>query len=344
MDKYYTPNPIATLMVESIKEESIGIIADFAAGDGFLLKKASQKWPQATLYANDICPESRNLIKRNIKKAHFSCVDFLDKEQVSYNKILSKLHARCDLILLNPPFSYRGRYRYYDSKLNTHIQCPKAIAFLITSLPFLSEEGKIVALIPEGALYGETSQEAWEYICSTSKINIISEFCHNAFSNCSARTILISIEKSNGGTSNIFSPTKKSKFTITRGNTSMHTIHEDNSNGTPLVHSTSLTHSGLKLNGVCGTHLSRTVSGPVVLIQRVGNVCQHKVILYTRAEAVSLSDCIFAIEVASTNEGLAVVDFIKSNWAGFTEQYKGTCAKHITTSRLHNFLSIKFPY
>ena len=50
IDAYYTPSQLAVQMVNVCSGRPV-VIADFAAGDGELLRKASKQWPRAKLSA-----------------------------------------------------------------------------------------------------------------------------------------------------------------------------------------------------------------------------------------------------------------------------------------------------
>jgi hypothetical protein len=117
--------------------------------------------------------------------------------------------------------------------------------------------------------------------------------------------------------------------------------HDDNK--IKIVHSTSLTQNGVILNERNGIKISHTVTAPTVLIQRVGKIQKHKVAMYTGEDKISLSDCVFAIDVSSVEDGNRIINYIHGNFDLFLQEYTGTCAQFITIERLHNFLS-KMPH
>lgn len=338
IDKFYTPAFISKRMIKVAGTIDAKIIADFASGDGSLLLSASNKWKKASFYANDICKSTAVMAKINIDNCISSNIDFLNRDKFSKNKVLRSIIGKCDLILLNPPYSYRGQYCTTIEGCDQKLTCPKSLVFIINSLPFLAQNGKIIALMPEGAIRGERSREAIAFIEKGYELKVLEEFSANSFSDCYAKTVIISVSSKKIKNKSAIKSYKKSSFKITRGNTSMFKVGKQDDNKIPIIHSTSLTKNGIVLNGNNGIGISHIISSPTVLIQRVGKMQKHKVVLYTEAGKASLSDCLFAIEVDDEDEGKNVVGYIHNNWNLFINEYIGTCAQFITIERLHNFL------
>ncbi|MCD8573483.1 MAG: hypothetical protein LRY48_09670 [Bacteroides graminisolvens] len=82
------------------------------------------------------------------------------------------------------------------------------------------------------------------------------------------------------------------------------------------------------------------ISGPAVLISRVGNPSVKKICTISQDETYVISDCIIAIKTETQIEAEKLKQLFIDNWDYIKTLYKGTAAKYITLERLHTFLGI----
>lgn len=326
-------------MLNLTYSKSPRIIADFSSGDGALLIEAKSKWPNAHIVANDICQFSLRIVRDKIHNPQLYCIDFFDHLEHTLNSTLSALRNKCDIILSNPPYSYRGITKFEDFDSKTNFQCPKSLIFILHSIKYLKKNGQLIALLPHGALHGTRSFEAIQYLkhyCNISEHTIYNE---KTFKKCSATTQLVSITKRNvNHTFEIKKNTFTNTLSIQRGNTTPN--HKNKSNGFNLIHSTSLKENGIvPEKNKFGDEKSKTIASPSIIIQRVGKIKKHKIGLYSGKDTVSISDCILAIPVKTTKDGNIIIEKIHNNWDEFVNLYTGTCAKHISIQKLHDFIT-----
>ena len=114
MDNYSTPQNIVSLMIDAVKI-TIGredVIADFAAGEGTLLKAANIKWPKAKFVASDVDLGIIRFLKKQNRNWQVCKIDFLNSKSISNSPSLRSLIGKTKLILINPPFSCRGGKKY----------------------------------------------------------------------------------------------------------------------------------------------------------------------------------------------------------------------------------------
>src|SRR5579872_1794059 len=106
-DQYFTPGPVAEAIVARLRSQSESIVADFAAGDGELLRAAQKRWPQARIVAADIDAACVRRLRRLHPKWTIHNHDFLHCDPRHGAARLFHALGEISLILLNPPFSQR---------------------------------------------------------------------------------------------------------------------------------------------------------------------------------------------------------------------------------------------
>ena len=121
----------------------------------------------------------------------------------------------------------------------------------------------------------------------------------------------------------------------------MHQVAESvDAAGHYLVHTTNLKdHRIVNLN----TKLikrSSLISGPAVLLPRVGVPKMEKIVMVSPDESYVISDCILAILTKSVSQAQEVIQLIRDNWSLFLSMYTGTGAKYTTISKLRHFLHV----
>jgi hypothetical protein len=121
----------------------------------------------------------------------------------------------------------------------------------------------------------------------------------------------------------------------------MHTLNGNSPYGDYLVHSTNLQKSALTNLGYKVINPLSSLSGPAVLLPRVGIPKVDKLCLLGVNEKVVLSDCVLAIKTSTEYESNMIRSALLDNWTEFSKIYKGTGAKYTTVSRLKTFLGIE---
>ena len=135
IDQFYTPSGLAGLLISAAKARSPKVVADFAMGDGALLRAARQRWPRTLLVGSDINPEALSASEDVIQGLDFSTYDFLGDAPLP--EALRNSRAKCDVIVLNPPFTCRGSKRFPVTVGGEALLGSKALAFVCRALAFL---------------------------------------------------------------------------------------------------------------------------------------------------------------------------------------------------------------
>lgn len=335
-------------MVEAAYSQKPEIIADFAAGDGALLKAAAKKWPTSRIIGLDI----NKIHVSTLKSFHFGWevgrCDFLKVKSRHQCKVIRELEKNVSLVLLNPPFSYRGGMYSEFSSSSGSIRCSRAFAFVLTATDYLKENGEIIALLPSGCLSTEKDQAARKTLKQLGDYQIVSEHHFETFPGVHAKTIMLRFINSPNKPKRKYKPiipnSEDSKFgcqlpKIFRGNIQMHTLN-GNIGGklTPLIHTTEMVATGLNITRRKTNTEKSCIMGPAVLLPRVGNPNKEKIHLWLHRKKIALSDCVLGIRCNSQKEAKGIKKAIQNNWNFIKNLYGGTCAPYITINALNRAL------
>jgi hypothetical protein len=342
-DRFDTPPAIVAKMISCVKSLEGEVIADFAAGDGMLLRAAADKWPSSILVATDV---DRRTVKHLHKEHPLWIVkqcDFL--RATSRRRAQLKQHGCISLILLNPPFSGKGNMRWECRWKGKTLNCSQALAFVVTALNYLSEKGELVSILPVSCFKSDKDRAAWAHISQQFRVRRISENGRGSFDGCVANTLIVHLSpkarparpKLNGTSIALSSRQKKYLISmkILRGKVQVHEARlSKGKKGWPFVHSTDLTASGIDLQGKRIQKARHLVTGPVVLMTRVGKPMSSKVIVYHRPKPIVLSDCVIALKCKTLKEANTVRNVLQRRWSLVSRAFEATCAPYITVSAL----------
>ncbi|MES1243630.1 MAG: hypothetical protein ABUT39_18630 [Acidobacteriota bacterium] len=342
-DAYYTPWCIAKNLVEAAGSHEPSSVADFAAGEGSLLRAAALRWSGATFIATDIDKEKVSYLRAEYPSWLVGDVDFLCPDSRDFCPPLFGMQGKIDCILLNPPFSCRGGRRLHITAMSRNFRCSIAAAFLLSALPYLRIEGQLLAIIPAGSLISDRDSEAWAFISEYYDIDFLAEHGPHAFQGCTLRTASVRLRVKRNLQLNLGQTILQSErglqVSLFRGGIQMHRIDEVHSGGgVPLIHSTELRGGGLCSPRYYVNACARATSGPAVLIPRVGKPDISKICLYKENDPIVLSDCVIALLCEGLQEAVYLWKTLKDNWLHLERKYGGTGAPYITLGRLSIFL------
>lgn len=337
IDAFYTPPQLAKAMVGALpKTFSPKTVADFAAGEGILLTSALEKWPDLRVVANDYSNTTARKLSHLYSSWEVSSSDFLSDASSGRSKYKVEL-GKIDLILINPPFSERGKKRLHYKNSSVEFISGTAVMFLFRALAYLSRTGYLVAVLPNSCLTSQRDEKAWALIRERYSVDLICTNHYSTFKGVSANTSLVRLHPITGKKSSPILVTKQvseSGIRIYRGSYQMHLLGKEGVKGsTPLVHTSHLKNGRvlIDLNRTCAS--SRVFSGPAVLFPRVGRVTPEKICVLSDNQRVVLSDCVLAVPCATTQAAIQLQSTILLNWKIYMESYCGTGAPYITVER-----------
>ncbi|MDR6897618.1 putative RNA methylase [Bosea sp. BE109] len=337
MDAIYTPPNLAELLTSACSLHSPTEIADFAAGDGALLKAAALRWPAAKLFGSDIDESAVYRLQSSIPGCRAALHDFFDRES---DGPLSG--QKFDLVLLNPPFSCRGNQRHEAIIGSRTYKVSKALAFVAKALRYLKSGGEIIAIVPASVMTSERDADALRAIAVDGTIEQIGDVLKTAFKSHAVAVAVLRIVR----TPSSLSPSEPKPHQaalqpfaveLVRGSLPVHECQRA-AEGPRFIHTTDL-REGQLLNDTAGfaSGNGRRLKGPLVLMSRVGRPSRGKIVL-VQSEEVVLSDCVIALRTAPPGHESNLASLMRESWPIVQAAYGGSCAPYTTLKRIQEML------
>lgn len=347
LDQYYTPEPVATALLEQADFERPASCLDPTCGSGNLLLAATNIYKNANFIGID---RDRKLIKKLRKRRPdwtLSVADLLKESSYQRSTVYSR-YETCDALLLNPPFS-QGRNKYeniiYQGKV---IKGSVAMSYLMKSLEIFSPSQGAMVIAPESLMHSQLDEHARLLLSKDYEFKSICDLENKTFKGARVHAhVFRLLPRKNKVVKTPFVTIPKDiiKAGMERGGVPVHkarlNIIED-SNAVPFIHTTSLSDVINRSPDIClKTSLSAfgRIQGNVILIPRVGVPKKD----YTKSiylpEEVQLSDCLFAIKDVKDDLLLEVESRIHASWPDFVNLYKGTGARYVTITKLVNWFA-----
>lgn len=345
-DQFFTPAELAASAVKSVQLRKVKLVADFAAGHGDLLVAARSRWPSCFTFGNDFDPTCSSKLARDGRIDAYSNCDFLNGRSTGGSRQLRKLIGKCDVVLLNPPFSGRGGKTVTVQIETDSINCSLAMAFVFKAIPYLRDGGELVAILPASCLTSEKDFAVRDIIkCMTESFEI-ARFSNTAFEGCSASTVIVRFRRRKHFQRPKVEPSFKStssgdkvlKVKLVRGCVPVYRAENGFAGKKfPFIHSTDIVSSEVSQYKRSVKIETRCMQGPAVLIARVGSPATKKCAIYDCEQTIVISDCVIALQCNSIGVANKVRKRILARWDSFAKLYSGTCAPYITMNALKAF-------
>lgn len=259
---------------------------------------------------------------------------------------VARLVSSCDVLLVNPPFSMRGRkslrFHVGDSEFTGSI----AMAHILSALDQFSNPSQVVVIAPESLLHSDLDEAGRKRLFSEYNYSLTEKLGRDTFSGAHVHTAVIILSKRDSPLQFCADPSNSPKKStsplgLVRGTAQPHSIRE-NTNGVSFIHTTDLkiisndcTYGG---NRTIDSDGKRTVEGTGVLFPRVGSPNKNHVVAYNFHEKCVLSDCLIAFPTVSFSLAERTVRCVRDNWSEFCRIYNGTAARYTTISKLDAFI------
>ena len=348
-DPFYTPEHVATDLIQldnPPRAKKHALVADFAAGEGDLLRLAAVSWKDVCLFATDIDRRIVARLKRKQPHWEVGCVNFLADRSRRGSRLLKQLRGRVDIVLLNPPFSCRGGTQFTANFEGAQTKCSAAMAFVVLGLSYLRAGGELRAILPASVLSSQKDMAIRRALAAHIKIEVARHYSPSTFRGCCPSTVLVRFLKvAPDPCSDDLKQLPSRHYSVgtvelSRGSYQMHRIlHSKNGNGTPLIHTTDLGTEDVLSNARRILANGRSlVTGPAVLMQRVGKPDSRKIAIVQEGQEVALSDCIFALKTSNMRRARGVAQRMRSNWSKIEGSFSGTGAPYLTLGRLADSL------
>lgn len=353
LDTFYTPPELAQRLLGYVDILNVENVADFCVGKGELLKAAEAKFENIKCFGTDIDESIVDEIKSTHKHWNVEICDFTDSQSRTNTSVLRE--GFFDLVLSNPPFTCRGSKINKVEYLDKIFHVSTAMMFLVESLRYLKLNGSLYAIMPSSIIFSEKDKRLMCAIRNNYDIQILEEIERQAFKDCAPNIVLIKmchrkeLENEVFDTLSITSiyntpvifDAKALNVEIFRGNLSTHEATDfESKNGGYYIHSTNLRSNSIVYNNFMVDKPSSKITGPAILIHRVGKPDIAKVCKLPKGESVILSDCVIAIMGMSQSIINKMYGAIIRQEAVFLSLYKGTGAKYITVERVQKAFNL----
>ncbi len=339
-DQIYTPESVATALVQAALGAPL-TIADFAAGEGALLRASAMRWPDARHLAVDI---DRAMVAA-LNAAHPDWevheADFLEPPPP-----LSRHRGGVDLVLLNPPFSCRGNARHQSLVSGEPVTCSRAMAFVCSALPFLSARGELIAIVPASCLISAKDEGVRQAIGRGHAVEVLQPMQSAVFEGRAVAVAQIRISRDQTRpnawrlarlTAEVRRLHAHYKVWLARGSLSVHQVGEDQG-GSPFIHTTDLRGGRYSSSGKRSERMAEIAQGEcVLLLPRVGRPDARKLLLF-EGPAV-LSDCLFRLRTEPAGHEEELRQVLEDHWPALAAIYGGSCAPYATLAGLRLFLA-----
>ena len=347
LDAFFTPEPLARLMVNAIECRDVEAVLDPAAGDGALLRSASERWPDACMIAAEIDRDRARTLAYSTRRWRVQACDFLTSDATLRLAACLPDTARTS-VLLNPPFSSRGGTRWTVPTIAEEaVRASRAMAFVVGASAFVGGEGQLVALVPASVLTSERDAPGRRWLRRRGHLEELFRPDERTFAGAVAATVAVRWTPSQTGSAGecseetVLVQQPRSEWELVRGSRQMHTVDPVRGRGAVrLVHTTNLLEgriAGPEVR-IAPTNRDRVVSGPAVLLPRVGRPDCRKIVVY-RGGRIALSDCVFAVTFSSETAAADLGKKLTADFQKLRSCFGGTGAPYLRRESLSRLIT-----
>jgi len=337
-DQFFTPSNIATSLVIGLTTTPLKVVADFAIGDGSLLRALPFK-PKKSI-GLDLDSSVINELQSSFPTWNLMNGNFLQPDKKT-KEWLKNWESKVDLVLLNPPFSCKGGTYVMVKLEDEEVRCRTALAFVVNSLKYLKKNGILIAILPLSIMKSEADIRVLNFLKERWDIDFGTRLDRNSFVGCSPNSVVFTLAKKTINYSLTYKEESNKldlglNIKILRGSTQMHKTHK--SGRYPVIHSTNIRNGIFEKNDLKYVDTkTKYVIGTFLCIPRVGLPNKGKIVIVSVSDEYILSDCLYGIEASDYSGLQSMQDAILNNWQAFKALYDSTCAPYVTLKQLEIF-------
>lgn len=247
-----------------------------------------------------------------------------------------------DLVVMNPPFSYRGARRQTVSFRGVDYLVTPALAALATVLDEVQFSLGVGIVLPEGSYNGQANQAIWSAIRSHFDVIVVRKLPRGSFPDAKATSVLLTIlpraAESQSKLPADLTDRRSYRTSrldacrcveVVRGRV-RNNYRDSPSDGhdVPFIHTTNLQDGEVVCSRRTESSLLAT-DGPMLLLPRVGKFYPKKVAV-TDMQSLVLSDCVIAMRMGSQSELELLKSALLHPSISLESAYTGTGAPYIT--------------
>ena len=338
MDRFYTPDSLATTLTDAVGFQNVNSCADPNCGHGQLLLSAEAQWPKADFWGLDIDRHAVRRVRRHRPQWTVSVGNLLSPYSLARTLVFRSGNS-CDVLLTNPPFSMGVAKGFV--RTGSPYRCSVAMAHILAAIELFRPKCAIGAIVPESLLYSEVDEAARDDLATTWSFEEILCVPQATFKGTRAHSTLVVLRtKGDEGTDRQIIPIQLPVCRVTadlvRGGLPVHKAVLSAGEGLPLIHSTDLTAL------VDGSYRTKTVCpigrgcvvGAVILLPRVGVPSVRSIAPLEFERPVQLSDCVIGLRFRSYDAATKTAEMMRAESESLVGLYRGTGARYVTVRRV----------
>ncbi|MBU2886412.1 N-6 DNA methylase [Gilvimarinus agarilyticus] len=351
LDQYFTPPDLAEEVIRHSYKYDSCVVIDPTCGAGNLLSAACNVFQKVKCVGLDKDTVTIRKLRRCNPEWTLSAADLLCKVSCR-NATATRMHNLEEgLLLLNPPFSHKNNKSVNAYYNGIHLKASVAMTYILRSFELFSPRRGGLAIVPESVLFSDTDAHARQLLLEANNIELVTELSSNTFLGARARSSVVKISpKRNPASSASFFLSEQrvgvklnDPYEVVRGALPVYaSLDEKDKEGVPYIHTTDL--ADLledQLDGVLRVDSNKKgkISGPVILLPRVGTPQEKLIKAISLPSEIHLSDCVLGLRFQTITAAKRAERLIKENFTEFETLYRGTGARYITLSRLTDWLT-----
>lgn len=355
VDRYDTPEWMAERLLHMADAWTVNSVVDPSAGAGALARCASARFRASAIGCVDI-DES---VVRALRAEHPDWIvdrgDATSSTSLRQTAVFAALGSDgVDLLVMNPPFSERGRRKHHVEFKGRALSCSTAMLHVLVAIDTLCPKRGLLAILPESAAHSELDSDARASLAELGAVTIQPVAGNSAFGGVRAAVCFLSVDlHPMPGHSAVAHEQaradRRGYVSLIRGTLPMFQAlpaTAESVNHGRVLHSTSL--SATRWDAWRADALvpiaplsSGTVRGQALLLPRVGLPRSERIFVRQIDERVRLSDCVIAVQAESSKTLERLHEQIQRDFSDFTQLYCGTGARYVTVRRLSDFLDAR---
>lgn len=341
MDKFYSPEWLADEVCSIFGLVPGMTVFDPAMGAGSLLRAADAAVSGLEIIGGDVDAAVVREVARAQPHWNVSRADIYSERSRRSSAAWRLARQKVDIVLINPPFSYRGRQHKIVTLSGETYSATPAMAALALSIDDVRPKLGVAAVLPVGTLRGQTDADLWSAIRREFDVDIVRMLPRGSFPDVTASSVLVSLRlrggevpqavpvvASEGAARSVRRYIQCRCVEVVRGRVPNAVSKTDRLGNVPYVHTTNLRRGELAAD--FGHSIAAlATAGPLLLLPRVGRFYLDKLVV-SEASRLVLSDCVIGIRAA----GMVQLERIKGELShpsmSFEKSYAGTGAPHIS--------------
>jgi type I restriction enzyme M protein len=208
--RFYSPDWMARLLIESLPIEIPATVVDLGSGPGSLARAAAFQWPTSSFVTVDIDPGQRvdlEPILASPTHHRHVCADVADAELIEPSLLRPNSF---DLAISNPPYAVvdcasevDGLWRRagLDAKAPAWSEFPLDTIFLLQALALLRDGGIAGFIVPDSMISGRPNERFRKALLDNHNVRRVIQLPRRAFVGTDAQAFILILSK--GGSSDI---------------------------------------------------------------------------------------------------------------------------------------------